>query len=73
MGGAGLQQTTQSWGVNGDEAVPGDYHGDGDGKTDFSIFRRSAGEWYCSAIEQQRLDGRPRVGIEYGQTGRRRL
>ena len=36
--------TTQSWGMNGDVPVPGDY--DGDGKTDFSVFRRTSGEWY---------------------------
>ena len=34
------------WGVNGDIPVPGDF--DGDGKTDFSIFRPSTGEWYVN-------------------------
>ncbi len=45
MGGAGgSQPATQSWGLSADQAVPGDY--DGDGKTDFSVFRPTTGEWY---------------------------
>lgn len=44
LGGPGSQQVAQTWGINGDKPVPGDY--DGDGKTDFSIFRPSSGEWY---------------------------
>ncbi len=44
MGQAGSQQVTQTWGMNLDKPVPGDY--DGDGKTDFSIFRPSNGNWY---------------------------
>ena len=48
MGGSGSQQVTQAWGMTGDKPVPGDY--DGDGKTDFSIFRPDAnshtGTWY---------------------------
>ena len=34
----------QAWGMSGDKPVPGDY--DGDGKTDFSVFRPSTGEWF---------------------------
>lgn len=37
MAGTGTQQVTQGWGVSGDVPVPGDY--DGDGKTDFAVFR----------------------------------
>jgi hypothetical protein len=44
MAAPGSQQTTATWGSNGDTPVPGDY--DGDGKTDFSIFRPSNSQWY---------------------------
>ncbi|PYS97789.1 MAG: hypothetical protein DMF63_18840 [Acidobacteria bacterium] len=44
MGGPNSQQIAQSWGTNGDKPVPGDY--DGDGKTDFSIFRPSSSQWF---------------------------
>ena len=44
MGGQGSQQVSVPWGGTGDKAVPGDY--DGDGKTDFSVFRPSDGYWY---------------------------
>lgn len=45
MGGAGgSQQVTQNWGTSGDLPVPADY--DGDGKTDFCIFRSSTNKWW---------------------------
>lgn len=46
LGGPGSQQTTQTWGVQGDVPVPGDY--DGDGRTDFAIMRpgTSANHWW---------------------------
>ena len=37
MGGTGSQQTSQQWGVSTDLPRPGDY--DGDGKTDFCVYR----------------------------------
>ena len=42
----GSQQTYFQWGGTDDEAVPGDY--DGDGKTDFAVWRHSNGTWYIS-------------------------
>jgi len=36
--------TTLQWGVSGDIPVPADF--DGDGRTEFAIFRPSTGQWY---------------------------
>ncbi|MDQ3801222.1 MAG: VCBS repeat-containing protein [Acidobacteriota bacterium] len=44
MGTSGIIQTAQQWGNSADKAVPGDY--DGDGKTDFCVFRASVGTWF---------------------------
>ena len=47
MGGQGSSQITQVWGDVNDKPVPGDY--DGDGKTDFAVFRpetNHVGNWY---------------------------
>lgn len=44
LGGPGSAQTYQNWGMTGDIPVPGDY--DGDGKTDFAIWRPSTSVWW---------------------------
>src|SRR5438445_4593210 len=44
LGGTNSAQTYFNWGTSGDVPVPGDF--DGDGKTDFSIFRPSSSTWW---------------------------
>ena len=48
LGGQGSQQTSLQWGQSGDRPAIGDF--DGDGKTDFSVYRASTaqtnGHWY---------------------------
>lgn len=44
LGGPGSAQTSYWWGAPTDIPVPGDY--DGDGKTDFAIWRPSNGQWW---------------------------
>jgi hypothetical protein len=44
LGGTGSQQTFYQWGQLDDKPVPGDY--DGDGKTDFAVYRPSNYNWH---------------------------
>ena len=46
LGGTGSAQTYFQWGMSGDTAAPGDF--DGDGKTDFSVYRVSTGVWWVT-------------------------
>lgn len=50
LGGTGSAQTSFQWGASGDTPVPGDF--DGDGKTDFAVFRpysvNQNATWYVS-------------------------
>lgn len=69
MGGAGgSQPVVQAWGLPDDRPVPGDY--DGDGKTDFSVFRPSTGEWYvfeAATVPGQSGNGALRQMFEFRQ------
>lgn len=46
LGGPGSSGVIFSWGQAGDEPIPGDF--DGDGKTDFSVFRPGTGTCPCA-------------------------
>ena len=62
LGGQGSAQTTVQWGAAGDKTVPGDY--DGDGKTDFSVFRAGSGAWYIQRSSDQSF-----LAINFGGSG----
>ena len=55
--------STQQWGQVGDIPVPGDY--DGDGKTDFAVWRPTDGNWYVVNSTTQS----PRPTQQWGQPG----
>lgn len=62
MGGQGSQQVAVQWGTDTDTPVPGDY--DGDGQTDFCVFRDGEGKWYIQQSSDQSM-----VVHQFGQTG----
>jgi hypothetical protein len=53
QGSQGSQQTSVQWGSSSDQPAPGDF--DGDGKTDFSVFRPSTGYWYVQKSSDNAL------------------
>ena len=66
LGGTGSQPTAFQWGGSGDTTVPGDY--DGDGKTDFSVFRPAGGTgtWYVNNSSNGNT-----TALSYGAAGDR--
>ena len=50
MGGQWSLQVTQNWGSSGDVPVQGDY--DGDGKTDFAVWRKEESAAWCRRSRQ---------------------
>jgi hypothetical protein len=60
--GDGYNITSQTWGVSTDKPAPGDF--DGDGKTDFCVFRPSEGKWYLIASATGAF-----AEISWGQNG----
>lgn len=62
MGGTGSQQTSVQWGANTDQPATGDF--DGDGKTDFSVFRPSTGYWYVQKSSDNAL-----FAYQFGMNG----
>ncbi len=58
------QQVTVQWGIASDRPALGDY--DGDGKTDFCVFRPAEGRWYL--IKSSSSDAAT-AAVTFGQSG----
>src|SRR5439155_14743469 len=58
----GSTQTFFQFGSNGDKPVPGDF--DGDGKTDFSVFRASTNYWWVTKSSDSTY-----YSVPFGTTG----
>ena len=64
MGAGGTLQTSLTWGTNGDKPVPGDF--DGDGKTDFAVYRSTTGAWFIVKSSSQTGEW---YAASFGQSG----
>ncbi|HQU82594.1 MAG TPA: VCBS repeat-containing protein [Pyrinomonadaceae bacterium] len=51
-----------NWGASGDIPAPGDY--DGDGYTDYAVFRPTSGDWYINRSSDSGF-----VGLHFGSNG----
>ena len=61
LGGTGSQQTFFQWGQSGDVPIAGDF--DGDGKTDFSVYRQTNGVWWVT-----RSSDNTYYAVQFGQS-----
>jgi FG-GAP-like repeat len=67
LGGQGSAQTFFTWGTNGDQPAPGDY--DGDGKTDFCVFRPANSSNPNSVFWITKSSDSSYYSVTFGMTG----